>query len=147
MAYWTYDGAQRITEHGIYGSGNLWGDMQDEEPTDDELPHMSTYRQSTTEDSANYERRREQRDADSESWVLVDTVRRGDHARGVFLEEGYGFVVYDSDSRQVMAGGGDPHAPTYFEAWTSGEHDLLETWEVGSPEGATIRRYVHVCDE
>jgi hypothetical protein len=108
---------------------------------------MSTYRQTITEMFVNYERVREQRDRDSDEWLVVDTVRRGPHERGIFETGEYGFVVYDIDDRMVMDGYGEPDAPTYFDAWTPDENELLGTWEVGNPEGVLIRTYAHSCAE
>ena len=57
------------------------------------------------------------------------------------------FDVFDADERIVMQGHGEPENPTYYDAWTENEHDLLATWEYKANEDLTRKIYTYTCEQ
>lgn len=144
---WSYDASGYLIEHGVWGTGALFNDPVDDDGSDTELPHLSTYRQLVTDDGQEYHRVREQMDRDATEWQPVDSLRRGDHSLGEYEMRDDSFVVFNSENQVIMTGYGDLESPEYYSLWTEDANSLLLSWEEGSPASVLLRSYTHTCEQ
>ena len=131
----------KIIEHSISGINRYTDD-----PSEFDVVHLATYRQTNSTIDGVYERIREQQSSDSTEWVFVDQFRRGEHSRGIFEEKDGRFVVFNDAEQIVMKGYGGIDAPDYADSWTLDSKGLLTTWEAITPENITTRSYIHRCE-
>ena len=135
---WSYDSDGNMVEHSITGQQML--------SDNDELTHLSTYRQSFTETTDTVTRVREQLNAIASEWQYIDEYREGVHSLGRFEQVEERFVVFDEVDQIVMKGYGNVEEPTAFDTYTLDSDDLLMFWETVTAEGSAEKTYLHSCE-